>query len=313
LKLSTQVNRVRNLGLLYFVSTKRNAAVSKAKPALLSWSLLLCLAAGGAQIALGQAAAQPAPVSGPTAAASQVNVTETLVDSGIPDDKRINGMLRLYSPKVRALDTVIGSLKVDLRKGGVGGGTLGNFVTDIMRAEAARKLGKQVVLAVTNSGGLRKSVISKGDLRLRDIFELMPFENTLVAFDLSGAQVLDLLRVVVSHRDAQSGAVIKYRITSDKRPQLESTQLLISGSPKEIDPAAIYTVVSIDYLLNVTGSDYSLLRGARNIRPLGLTLRDAITEHVKAETAAGRPIVSTAYGRFIFDKAASTGVEEPQP
>lgn len=66
-------------------------------------------------------------------------------------------MLMVYSPKVRALDQAVGKLKGDLKKGGVGAGSLGNFVADGMRAEAARKLGKPVVLALTNNGGLRKT------------------------------------------------------------------------------------------------------------------------------------------------------------
>ena len=44
-------------------------------------------------------------------------------------------MLVAYSPKVRELDTVIGSLKGELRKGGMGAGSLGNFVSDGMRGK----------------------------------------------------------------------------------------------------------------------------------------------------------------------------------
>lgn len=286
--------------------------MSKAKPALLSWALLLCVFAGVAQTARAQVAAQPAPIVAPTPAAHQARVTETIVDSTVPDDKRVDKMLTLYSPKVRALDTVVGKLKGDLKKSAIGAGSLGNFVTDGIRGMASQKLGKPILLAVTNNGGLRKNSIAEGDLRLRDIFELLPFENALVAFDLTGAQVLDLLRIVVTHRDAQSGARIKYRITTDKRAELESARFLIDGSETSIDPAAIYTVISIDYLLKVTGGDYTVLREASNIRPLGLTIRDAITDYVKAEAAAGRDIKSTLDGRFVFDKAASPGVEEPQ-
>jgi 2',3'-cyclic-nucleotide 2'-phosphodiesterase (5'-nucleotidase family) len=268
--------------------------------------------AGGAQSALGQAAARATPA--PTPADIHATVTETSVDSSLPDDAAVDKMLTVYGPKVRALDEVIGKLKGDLKKGGVGAGSLGDFVVDGIRAEASRKLGKSIALAVTNGGGLRKNVIAEGDLRLRDIFELLPFENVLVAFDLTGAQVLDLLRVVVSHRDAQSGARIKYRINSDKQPELESARLLIDGVDKKIDPAAIYTVISIDYLLNVTGGDYAaVLKQAKNTRPLGLTIRDAITNYVKAETAAGREIKSSIDGRFIFDKAASAAAEGQQP
>ena len=157
-------------------------------------------------------------------------------------------------------------------------------------------------------------MIPEGDLRLRDIFELLPFENALVTFDLAGAQVLDLLRVNLLHRDAQSGARIKYRINSNKQPELESARLLIDGVEKEIDPAATYTVISIDYLLNVTAGDYAaVLKQAKNTRPLGLTIRDAMTNYVKAETAAGREIKSTLDGRFVFDKAASAAAVGQQP
>jgi 2',3'-cyclic-nucleotide 2'-phosphodiesterase (5'-nucleotidase family) len=284
--------------------------VSKAKLALLSNALLLCVIAGGDQAAFGQAAARPAPV--PTPAGVHATVTQSAVDSSVPDDAAVDRMLTVYAPRVRALDQSVGKLKGDLRKGGVGGGSLGNFVTDGIRAQATATLARPILLAVTNSGGLRKNVISEGDLTLRDIFELLPFENALVAFDLTGAQVLDLLRLVTLHRDAQSGARIKYRLTSEKQIELESAKFLVDGAEKEIDPAAVYTIICIDYLLNVTGGDYAaVLRQATNTWPIGVTIRDAITAYVKAETTAGREIKSVMDKRFLFDKEASTG-EEPK-
>jgi 2',3'-cyclic-nucleotide 2'-phosphodiesterase (5'-nucleotidase family) len=268
------------------------------------------MTAGAAQSALGQAA-RPTPAPGP--ADIRANVTETVVDSSLPDDAAVDKMLKVYSPKVRALDQVIGKLKGDLKKSGMGAGSLGNFVADGIRAEAGVKFGKPIVLAVTNIGGMRKNTISEGDLTLRDIFELLPFDNALVAFDLTGAQVLDLLRVMLSNRDAQSGARIKYRINNEKTAELERAVFLLEGAEKQLDPAAVYTIVSIDYLLNVTGGDYAaVLKKATNTRPLGITIRDAITNYVKRETAAGREIKSTLDGRFIFDKAASGTAEEPK-
>lgn len=294
--------------------------MSKAKLALLSWALLLCVIAGGAQGALGQAAARPTPIPASTSADIHVTATEAPVDSSVPDDPAVDKMLTVYAPKVRVLDTLIGKLKGDLKKGGLGSGSLGNFVTDGMRAQASAKLGKPIVLAVTNAGGLRKSLIPEGELRERDIFELMPFENALVAFDLTGTQVLDLLRVVVSYGDAQSGARIKYKIGSNKKAELEQARLLIDGQDKEIDPTATYTIICIDYLWKRTSikpseteGNYSVLRAAKNINPLGLSIRDAIIQYVKGETAAGREIKSTLDGRFVLDKAASPGGEGQQP
>src|SRR5204863_7593960 len=114
--------------------------------------------------------------------------------------------------------------------------------------EARQKVGNSVVLAVTNAGGLRKNTISEGDLRERDIWELLPFENALVQFDLTGAQVMTLLKQVVSHRDAQAGARIKYVNDADNKPQLQTVRLLIDGKEQEVDANATYKVICIDYL-----------------------------------------------------------------
>lgn len=285
--------------------------MSKAKTALLR-VLLLSLVATATQSAFGQAAARPAPAATP--ADIHASAGNNSVDSTVSNDPAVDKMLEAYSPKVRALDQVIGKLKGDLRKGGVGSGSLGNFVTDGIRAQASVKLGKPIVLAVTNGGGLRKNIIAEGDLRLIDIFELLPFENALYSFDLTGAQVLELLNVVLTRQDAQSGARIRYRLNPDKKLELESARFLIDGVEREIDPAATYTVISIDYLLNVTGGDYgTVLKQAKNTRELGVTTRDAITNYVKAETAAGRDIKSTLDGRFVFNRPVSGTAEEPKP
>ena len=267
--------------------------------------LLVC-----AQFAVAQ---QPAPSASPSQspAARDVHarVTETPIDSSISDDPAVDKMLAVYSPKVRALDVVIGKLKGELRKGGAGSGSLGNFVADGMRAQAGVKLGRPVDLALMNGGGLRRNNIGEGELRARDIFELLPFENALVTLDLTGEQVLKLLGVVVSSREAQSGARITYVIKADKSWQLETARLL----EKEIDPKATYTVVTIDYLVNVGGDRYAVLREGKNTRPLGITLRDTMMDYVKSETAAGRDIKPSLDGRFVLDRVNSVLSGEAPP
>jgi len=236
-------------------------------------------------------------------------VTETQVDSSIPDDPAVDKMLAVYSPKVHELDVIIGKLKGELRKGGIGAGSLGNFVVDGMRAEAGLKLGKHVDLALMNGGGLRRQNIGEGELRARDVFELLPFENALVTLDLTGEQLLKLLGVIVSSREAQSGARITYISKADRSFQLESARL----GEKEIDPKAMYSIVTIDYLVNVGGERYGVLREGKNTRPLNITLRDALMEYVKSETAAGRDIKPNLDGRFVLDRANSVISGEAPP
>src|SRR5437588_3265688 len=280
--------------------------------------LLLILVFAGATPALTQPAAKPQTKPAQTGGSDvHARVTETLIDASVSDDPAVDKMLAVYAPKVSELDNVIGKLQGELRKGGVGAGSLGNFVTDGMLAESRAKLGNSVVLAITNAGGLRKNAIAEGELRQRDIFELLPFENALVQFDMTGAQVLALLKQVVSHRDAQSGARIKYVNDADNRPQLDSARLLTDGQEQDIDPNAIYRVISIDYLwkrnsttVSETEGNYSVLGQAKKIEPLGLTIRDAIIDQVKHETTAGRDIKPNLDGRFLMNKAATPNPEE---
>jgi hypothetical protein len=53
-----------------------------------------------------------------------------------------------------------------------------------------------------------------------------------------------------------------------------------------------------------------ILHEGKNMKELGITLRDAIMNYVKSETAAGRTIKSTLDGRFALDKAGSPAPQE---
>lgn len=282
--------------------------MSKATSAPLKQALLciigvIVLNCGGAQFVFAQATVRPAPVPTPSPAEIHVRARLQPVDSSVLDDQSVNKMLEVYTPKVRALDEVIGKLKGDLKKGGIGASSLGNLVTDAMRDRAQVKLGKPILLAITNSGGLRKDAIAEGDLKAGDIFELLPFENALVTLDLTGEQLLQFMTVVLSHRDAQSGASITFKTNDQKANELVSVKLRSHGE-KEIDPKATYTIVTIDYLVR-RGGDYSILQQAKNIQPLNITIRDAVIDYIKAETAGGRTIQATLDGRFSQDKPAT--------
>ncbi|HEX7530904.1 MAG TPA: 5'-nucleotidase C-terminal domain-containing protein [Pyrinomonadaceae bacterium] len=259
-------------------------------------------------------AQQPAPKTTTPATPADVRarVTETPVDSSIADDPALDKLLAVYSPKVRELEVVIGKLNGELRKGGTGSGSLGNFVTDGMRAQASLKTGKPMALALMNGGGIRRSAIGEGELMARDIFELLPFENALVTLDLTGEQLMKLLQMIVSRREAQSGARIVYKTNADKTSELVSAKLREASGEKDIDPKATYTIVTIDYLYRVGGSTYGVLREGTNMKELGITLRAAIINYVKSETAAGRNIKPNLDGRFFFDRAGSTGEVPPQ-
>ena len=262
--------------------------------------LLVILLTAGISV-LAQTAAKPQPSPAQTSDL-RVSVGETLVDSTLDDDPAVTKMVAVYSPKVRELDVVLGRLSGELRKGGVGSGSLGNFVTDGMRWQATLKAGKTITLAVMNGGGMRRSTIGEGELRARDIFELLPFENALVTVDLTGVQLKKLLDTILTANEAQSGARIVYQTTAEKKNEAESIKLREGAGETEIDPVKIYTVVTIDYLYNVGGARWGIFREGANTKALGITLRESLMNYVKSETAAGRDIKPNLDGRFSLTR-----------
>ena len=252
--------------------------------------------------------AQPAPAKSPT---KQPRTRLLSVDSKVPDDPEVLKIIAPYSDKVRELSKVIGRLEGGLSKTGVGGGTLGNFVTDAVRAQGKGKVGKPIVLAMMNNGGLRKNDIAAGELRASDIFELLPFENALVAVDVTGVQLAKILQVVT--RDAQSGARIQFKWNDRDRPEFISGKLVDeSGKEYEIDPNQTYTILTIDYLMRLNSGAYAILQEAKNPTPLNLTLRDAVMDYIKSETAAGRPVRSVVDNRFVQVGPGPKNAEAPR-
>jgi 2',3'-cyclic-nucleotide 2'-phosphodiesterase (5'-nucleotidase family) len=287
--------------------------------------LLLIAVASFAPAGLGQSKAiEPCPASANPIKTSadqtpavvtraSTRVRETVIDASIPVDPATEKVLEPYTAKVRALNVVIGNLEGELKKGGVGASSLGNFVTDGMMAKAKARPGKPAVLAITNAGGLRKSTIAAGELRASDIFELLPFENALIEIDLTGAQVKKLLQNLTGARDAQSGARIEYRWNAENRPEFVNVKLVdASGHEQEIDPKGTYTIVTIDYLLKLASGNYAILQEGTNVTPLGVTIRDAILDYVKSETASGRPIRARLDERFVQIGPGPTKSETPQ-
>ncbi|PWT90149.1 MAG: hypothetical protein C5B55_10155 [Blastocatellia bacterium] len=228
-----------------------------------------------------------------------VKATQVVVDESVAPDPTVEKLVAGYSQKVKQLTNVIGTLDGELQTGGVGASTMGHFVADGIMSAAKARLGPHVDFAFTNAPGLRKKEIQPGPLKAWDIFELLPFENSLVQVELTGSQLLMILQRLTTARDAEAGARIQFKWNEQNRAEFISAKLVdASGQEREIDHNKTYTVVTIDYLIKVAGN-YAILQDGKNIKPLNITIRDAVMDYVKAETAAGRHIQARLDGRFV--------------
>lgn len=167
---------------------------------------------------------------------------------------------------------------------------LSNLVADVYRTEASEILGFEVDVAVTNMGGIR-SELPKGEITVRKIFELMPFENELVVLWLKGDQLLELLHFFAS---------IKGQGVSGLRMEIKDGQainVLIGNQPIEAEKT--YSIATNDYLAGGNDGMIQLAR-AQKMQTTGLKVREIFLDYVKKQTMLGKPLQSSLDGRITL-------------
>ncbi len=163
----------------------------------------------------------------------------------------------------------------------------GNLIADAMLARVADQ-GIQVAFA--NSGGIRAS-IDEGEVTKGAVLTVLPFQNTLSTFQVTGQVLLDALENGVSQMADVSGrfpqvAGMTFTVDADAEVGARISDVTIAGAP--IDPAATYGVVSNNYVRN-GGDGYAMFTTAENAYDFGPDLADVVAEYIAATGDAYEP------------------------
>ena len=189
------------------------------------------------------------------------------------------------------MDTVVGRLARPLaRKGGaLASSTAGNLIADVF----LRRSGADV--AVHNKGGIRTS-LDAGAVTRRDLFELLPFDNTLVVLDVSGAELRETVRRAVEEREHSGIEVAGLRVVVAD-PDAPHSKLiavqLADGTP--LDPARRYRVATNSFLAG--GGDGYFDPDVRVAVDTGHLLRDLLEAELRA--AAPEAVTPADDDRFL--------------
>jgi 2',3'-cyclic-nucleotide 2'-phosphodiesterase (5'-nucleotidase family) len=122
---------------------------------------------------------------------------------------------------------------------------LGNVVADAL-LDYGRQQGWKSDLGFYNGAGVRSS-LPAGDITYAKLAEVLPFQNTVVSVDLTGTQVREVFEGMAgaAGRLFMSGGTMAYRSTG--APGSRVLRASVAGQP--LDPARVYHVATIDYLL----------------------------------------------------------------
>jgi 5'-nucleotidase len=129
---------------------------------------------------------------------------------------------------------------------------MGNLVADAM-LDRVRDQGVQI--AIQNGGGVRAS-IDGGEITMGEVLTVLPFQNTLATFELTGAQVVEALENGVSQFEDGAGRFpqvsgMRYTFDASAEPGSRIVSVEVEGedgSFAALDPEATYGVVSNNYM-----------------------------------------------------------------
>jgi 2',3'-cyclic-nucleotide 2'-phosphodiesterase (5'-nucleotidase family) len=208
-----------------------------------------------------------------------------------PDESSI-AILKPYREKIdRQMSEVIG-VSDEIMMKGKPESLLSNLIADIIKDATIQVIGNSADVGLVNIGGLR-NILSKGEITIGAIYEILPFENSLCVLTIKGLYLKDMLQAVASlHGEGISG--VRMEITNDGH----LLNAFIRGQSIEDDK--LYTVATIDYLAEGNGRMGALLRAEKKVCPEGMTIRDIVIHYIRKQTVEGKTIHSVLDNRIVI-------------
>ncbi|BDR67774.1 multifunctional 2',3'-cyclic-nucleotide 2'-phosphodiesterase/5'-nucleotidase/3'-nucleotidase [Clostridium tetani] len=197
------------------------------------------------------------------------------------------------------LNEVVGHTKKDLpHERFEGPSLLGEWV-----CEAMAKTTKSQI-AITNGGGLR-CPINKGDITVGILYQLMPFDNTLVTMEVKGSDIKKIVENGIGNESigwaAISGLKVKYDLKQPFGNRIHDIKL---SDGKEIDMNKYYTLVTNDFMSE--GGDNFDFTSAKNKVDTNLPIRDALIKEL-------RDVKTISVDRKNYLEAGTKPQVKPQP
>ena len=219
------------------------------------------------------------------------------VTASIPEDAEIQKVITPLAAEIKAtFDLPLVQAPQGLFRGRRGEeNLLGYWVSDVMRQAAQNVLGSPVRFAITNAGGLRSN-LRPGLLKVADIFEMMPFENELVVVELTGAEVIAVVKEGLVRRGGEPCSGVKAVVVGTPEA---ATYTLVWEDGSPIDPASTVKVATSDYLYG-GGDSIPTLKKGRKPFTTGVTLRQMLLDQCASLAKEKRELLPPATGRYAI-------------
>lgn len=215
------------------------------------------------------------PVTMDAAIAEDAGVKDRIAELAQPLDEIRNKVVAQTSAMIQGDRTFCRAVECEM----------GNLAADAM---LARVKDQGIQISLQNGGGLRAS-IEEGEVTMGEVLTVLPFQNTLSTFEVSGATVIEALENGASQMADGGGrflqvAGLKYTIDPNAEAGSRISDVLV-GEGEEwapIDPAQTYGVVSNNFVRN-GGDGFAMFMDAENAYDFGPDVADVLAEYMIAQ------------------------------
>ena len=169
---------------------------------------------------------------------------------------------------------------------------MGSLVADAM---LARVSDQGITIAIQNGGGLRAS-IAGGSVTMGDVVSVLPFQNTLATFTITGSDIVAALENGASQYEEGAGRFaqvsgLRYTVDPAAKPgaRISDVQVTDGAGWVAIDPSAEYGVVTNNYMRG-GGDGYKMFdANASDVYDFGPDLADVLAEYLAGQGPAFQP------------------------
>jgi 5'-nucleotidase len=240
------------------------------------------------------------PVTGDVAAIDVRNVMMT--PGRYPADPRVDAYLAQVRARSRAAlarpVARLGAASIARKASDAGESPVGNVIADAILA-ATRAQGVQI--GFMNTGGIRKELEAGSDLTATygQAQAVLPFGNTLVLMDLTGAQLRALLEQQWARPAASGDTVLQvsngfsYRwdASQPKGSRVVAGSVKLNGAP--LDDAKRYRIVANNFLAEGGDNFPEFAKGVNRV-DTGILDLDALLDYLGKNPGTGAPAAGMA-------------------
>ncbi len=214
------------------------------------------------------------------------SLIETVFDSLIYDKQAQQIVDKMEEDIKPLLNRVIGTLEVDWHSKGINC-NLGQWEADVFRAKTNSDI------SFINSGGIRKDVL-KGNITVRDIWEVNPFGNTINTFKVSGKLLREMIEnhFKKAQEEIEKGENPDFLIFSGLTAVYNSEEMAkkqegflksIKVNGKDIEDDKIYQIATTNYVVSQINKYFGKISEKINAVETNMIDRDVLIEAVEAQ------------------------------